>query len=135
MPDGGSSTLRDYKHTFDTLNRERFFKRPVDKGSTVPILNEFVTPHIQSFNSLFDDSGVPTAGGDNRGLLSLGIEDIGEKVVFDGKKSANDGLGNRMSCECFVLASAANVYSYTLQIGLNKSRLQDPWFRRRTGRR
>ena len=94
MPDG---TYRG----FDTLKREDSFKNPVKKGSTVPILNEFVAPHIESFNALFDDSGLPNGDGDGRGLLSLAIKDIGEKVIFDGTGGIDaDGKprwGNRLS--------------------------------------
>ena len=99
MPDG---TYRG----FDTLKREDSFKNPVKKGSTVPILNEFVAPHIESFNALFDDSGLPNGDGNGKGLLSLGVQDIGEKVVFDytgpPDEDGNPGLGNRLSCECYL---------------------------------
>ncbi|KAI0030520.1 beta and beta-prime subunits of DNA dependent RNA-polymerase [Vararia minispora EC-137] len=93
----GSPGLGAYKDTFKTLQRERIFKRPVDKGSTIPILNSFVAPHVESFNALFDDSGLPSGDTDGHGLLSLGVKDINEKVVFDGKLSTNNGLGNRMT--------------------------------------
>jgi len=90
--------------TFDTLQREETFKNPSRSGATYPILNEFVTPHIESFNALFDDSGLPKGDGDGRGLLSLGLKDIGERVVFDGSgevgtESGQRGWGNRMSGE------------------------------------
>ncbi|KAH9077220.1 hypothetical protein EDB83DRAFT_2348848 [Lactarius deliciosus] len=87
------------KHTFDTLARESAFKRPSTTGSTVPILNEFVAPHIESFNTLFDDSGLPPGDGDGRGLLSLAIKDIGERVVFDdiASGSGQTERGNRLS--------------------------------------
>lgn len=102
MPDGSSRTRRT--PTFNTLAREASFRNPTDKGSTIPILNEFVAPHLESFNSLFDDSGLPSGDGDGRGLLSLGIKEIGERVVFDGNgkvgsESGETGWGNRMSSE------------------------------------
>ncbi|KAK7062222.1 DNA-directed RNA polymerase subunit beta [Favolaschia claudopus] len=85
------------KPTFNTLAREDQFKNPPKDGSTYHILNEFVAPHIESFNALFDDSGLPSGDGDGRGLISLGLEDIGERVVFDGDgKVDNRGWGNRM---------------------------------------
>ncbi|KAF8915242.1 DNA-directed RNA polymerase I polypeptide 2 [Mucidula mucida] len=84
------------KPTFDTLEREHQFRHPTPKGSTYKILNEFVTPHIESFNSLFDDSGLPTGDGDGKGLITLGLRDIGEKLVFDGSGSSEGGWGNRM---------------------------------------
>lgn len=102
MPDGSDRTpIRKVKNTFKTLEREEAFRNPTKSGSTVPILNEFVIPHIESFNALFDDSGLDTGDGDGRGLLSLGLDDIGERVVFDGNgqvgsESGQTGWGNRL---------------------------------------
>ncbi|KAL0580525.1 hypothetical protein V5O48_001512 [Marasmius crinis-equi] len=95
MPDGGQSSRIP---TFDTLRREKLFKQPPKKGSTYNILNEFVAPHIESFNALFDDSGLPSGDGDGKGLLSLALKDIGQRVVFDGTgaEGTSDGWGNRM---------------------------------------
>ena len=70
--------------TFETLKRERLFRHPPQNGASVPILNDFVTPHLESFNALFDDSGLPLGDGDGKGLLSLALKDIGERVVFSG---------------------------------------------------
>ncbi|KAF8646384.1 hypothetical protein AX16_007250 [Volvariella volvacea WC 439] len=94
MPDGGSRAQR--KPTFNTIEREEAFRNPPGKGSTYNILNEFVAPHIESFNALFDDSGLPAGDGDGKGLISLGLKDVGERVVFDGSGSGTDGWGNRM---------------------------------------
>jgi len=71
---------------------------------TYSILNEFVTPHIESFNALFDDSGLPFGDGDGKGLLSLALKDIGERIVFDGNGRADSesgpkSWGNRMRSE------------------------------------
>ncbi|KAI6100213.1 hypothetical protein F5141DRAFT_1009448 [Pisolithus sp. B1] len=90
------------KPTFNTLEREEKFRHPPQNASTYPIFNEFVTPHIESFNALFDDSGLSRGDGDGRGLLSLGLKEIGERVVFDGNgqvgtESGQTGWGNRMS--------------------------------------
>jgi DNA-directed RNA polymerase I subunit RPA2 len=85
MPDSSS------KHTFNTLARESAFRSPPSNSYISPILNEFVAPHIESFNALFDDSGLPSGDGDGRGLLSLAIKDIGERVVFDGAEQAAAG--------------------------------------------
>ena len=71
MPDGSYSG-------FSTLEREKRFRNPPKDGASVPILNEFVAPHIESFNALFDDSGLPAGDGDGKGLLSLALKDIGE---------------------------------------------------------
>jgi len=94
MPDGS-------KHTFNTLARESAFRNPPSGGSIFPVLNEFVAPHIESFNALFDDSGLPFGDGDGRGLLSLAIQDIGERVVFDEARQSGPGgnqkvRGNRL---------------------------------------
>jgi len=78
--------------TFETLKRERLFRHPPQNSASVPILNEFVTPHLESFNALFDDSGLPLGDGDGKGLLSLALKDIGERVVFGGA-GASSGEG------------------------------------------
>lgn len=101
MPDG-SPGLSSSKHTFNTLTRESAFRNPPTDNSTFPILNEFVAPHIESFNALFDDSGLPSGDGDGRGLLTLAIKDIGELVAFDGADQTAPGSiqkarGNRLS--------------------------------------
>jgi DNA-directed RNA polymerase I subunit RPA2 len=90
--------------TFSTLSRERLFRSPPKDGSAYEILNDFVAPHIESFNALFDDSGLPLGDGDGRGLLNLALKDIGERVVFDGNgqmdsESGPTGWGNRMRSE------------------------------------
>ncbi|KII95280.1 hypothetical protein PLICRDRAFT_169948 [Plicaturopsis crispa FD-325 SS-3] len=99
MPDGSVRTKRT--PTFNTLAREESFKNPTQNGSSIPILNEFVAPHIESFNALFDDSGLSAGDGDGQGLLSLGIKEMGERVVFDGTgqigtESGQTGWGNRL---------------------------------------
>ncbi|GLB34109.1 putative DNA-dependent RNA polymerase [Lyophyllum shimeji] len=99
MPDGSGRPPRT--PTFNTLAREKAFRNPPSDGSTYNILNEFVAPHLESFNALFDDSGLPSGDGDGRGLLSLALKDIGERVVFDGTGQPNSeagatGWGNRM---------------------------------------
>ncbi|KAI4522742.1 beta and beta-prime subunits of DNA dependent RNA-polymerase [Schizophyllum commune Loenen D] len=99
MPDGSAGPSR--QPTFDTLKREKLFRHPPRDSASYNILNEFVAPHLESFNALFDDSGLPSGDGDGRGLLSLGIEEIGERVVFDGdgrpeSEHGATGWGNRM---------------------------------------
>ena len=95
MPDGSKRTRRN--PTFNTLEREKSFINPPKDGLSYDILNEFVTPHIESFNALFDDSGLPVGDGDGRGIISLAIKDIGERVVFDGNGHESDSRGNRIS--------------------------------------
>ena len=80
---------------FRTLERENRFINPPKDKSAYPLLQEAVQPHIGSFNAL-------TEGSDG-GLLNQGVQDIGEKVIFDGKSIAgeediNSGyLGNKLS--------------------------------------
>lgn len=89
-----SSSVKKDKSTFKALTRERQFRHPPSTSSDVPALDELVAPHIESFNALIEDEGV------GKGLLQLGVEDLGEKVVFDGVGSGEDGgLGNKISCE------------------------------------
>ncbi|KAF8524756.1 beta and beta-prime subunits of DNA dependent RNA-polymerase [Gautieria morchelliformis] len=83
-------------HSFHTLSREAQFVRPTTTGPDIPILTSpsFVAPHIESFNALFDDSGLPRGDGDGSGLLSLALQEVTERVVRDG----NDGKsGNRLA--------------------------------------
>lgn len=94
MPDGSAPPNR--VPTFNTLAREQAFRNPPKNGSTHNILNEFVAPHIESFNGLFDDSGLPFGDGDGRGLLSLALKDIGERVIFGKMPENREQWGNRM---------------------------------------
>ena len=64
----------------------------------MPALDELVKPHIESFNALVeqDDGG--------KGILQVEAEDLGEKVVFDGKEVEGMPRGSKISCEpCFFL--------------------------------
>lgn len=133
MPDGTPRTAP--KSTFDTLTREKNFKQPPKEGHVVPILNEFVTPALESFNALFDDSGLPQGDGDGRGLLSLGIADIGERVVFDGKgqmgeESGQQGWGNRLTSMYRFVGIRTELNSR--QYGMSRYLLHDPWCPKRT---
>ena len=97
--------------TFETLTRERLFRHPPQNGASVPILNEFVIHHLESFNALFDDSGLPLGDGDGKGLLSLAMKDIGERVVFNGAgvpggEGGEKAWGTRMSSECRIYPTA-----------------------------
>lgn len=81
-------------HSFHTLTREAAFRYPSKSGADIPALEELVAPHIESFNALLED---PSAEG-GKGLLALAVQDIGEKVVFDGKERAE---GKRLSSQFF----------------------------------
>jgi hypothetical protein len=87
--------------SFRTLEREHQFRHPSRNGSDVPILDELVAPHIESFNALFEDGG-------GRGLLDLATENIEPRVVFDGKgrtgeTSGQAGWGNKMESQYHVV--------------------------------
>lgn len=79
---------------FRTLEREsRFINPPKDK-TAFPLLKEAIEPHVGSFNALTE--------GPDGGLLSQAIEDIGEKVIFDGNLGTDENinsnyLGNKLS--------------------------------------
>jgi DNA-directed RNA polymerase I subunit RPA2 len=96
--------------TFNTLQREYSFRNPSKDGATVPILNELAAPHIESFNALFADSGLPIPHGHeerNVGLLGLAIKDIEDKVIFDGADGAYEqGVGNRLRSESYSILSS-----------------------------
>ena len=83
-------TVSFSSQSFHTLTREAAFLHPPTNKSDIPALDELVAPHIESFNALLED---PVTG---KGLLALAVDDIGAKVVFDGKKP---GQGNRLSSE------------------------------------
>jgi DNA-directed RNA polymerase I subunit RPA2 len=98
--------------TFNTLEREASFRNPVKEGSSVPILAELAAPHVESFNALFADSGLPIPHGHeerNVGLLGLAIKDIEDKVMFDGPDGTHEhGAGNKLRSRfpCALYASA-----------------------------
>lgn len=88
-----SSKLPD-RSNFGTLTRERMFRHPSTTGPDFQSLEELVRPHVESFDALTEgsDDGTP-------GLLQLGVEDIGEKVVFDGQASEEMPFGNKITCK------------------------------------
>jgi hypothetical protein len=87
-----NATPSSSKHTFKTLERERLNRYPSTEGADHPSLDELVKPHIQSFNALMESSD-----GKGKGLLQLGVEDLGQKVLFDGKGDGGVG-GNKITC-------------------------------------
>ena len=68
------------------------------------MLDQLAKPHIESFNALFDDSGLDQGDTDGHGLLSLGIKDIGPKTVFSGtakgEPPGENPLRTKLTCEC-----------------------------------
>jgi DNA-directed RNA polymerase I subunit RPA2 len=91
-------------HRYETLEREKRFKEPPVKGPAIPLLDELAKPHIESFNALFDDSGLERGDTDGRGLLYLGINDIGPKTVFSGtakgEPNSENPRGSKLTREC-----------------------------------
>ncbi|ORY29133.1 putative DNA-directed RNA polymerase I polypeptide 2 [Naematelia encephala] len=73
-----ASSSNSKKSTFHTLTRETAFRHPSLTESEIPALDELVRPHISSFDALVEDES-------GKGLLQVGVDDIGEKVVFDLK--------------------------------------------------
>jgi hypothetical protein len=125
------------KDTFSTLARESAFRHPPTDGSAFPILNEFIAPHIESFNALFDDSGLPFGDGDGRGLLSLAIKDIGERVVFDGvgqssSKGSHHVRGYRMNSKNSGFFLHKFISTEKFKFGSSKSLSRDQWFPTKT---
>lgn len=72
--------------SFDTVKRERAFRHPNKNGPAVPMLEELVAPHIESFDALFDDSNGPS-------LIQLAIDDMTPRVLFNGPGGAQDPTG------------------------------------------
>ena len=91
-------------YRYETLEREKRFKEPPVKGPAIPVLEELAKPHIESFNALFDDSGLDRGDTDGRGLLNLGIKDIGQKAVFSravkGEPNSENPWGSKLTREC-----------------------------------
>ncbi|KAK4683850.1 DNA-directed RNA polymerase I subunit RPA2, partial [Tremellales sp. Uapishka_1] len=77
--------------SFHTLARERQFRHPSKEAADYPALDELVRPHIESFDALIED------GTEGKGLLQIGVEDIGEKVVFDGKPTDRCKFGTKIT--------------------------------------
>lgn len=71
---------------FDTARREDRFKNPPRDKSAFPALQDAVAPHVESFNALTVDGG----------LLDLALQDIGEKVVYDGVEGVGQ-FGNKLT--------------------------------------
>lgn len=74
-----SSTATKWTHEFDTIRRERLFRKPPRDRTAYPSLAAAVDPHVQSFNAYFEPNG----------LLQRAIEDIGTKTFLDGDPNAS----------------------------------------------
>ena len=86
---------------FKTLNhvvQEKSFRNPPQNASAYPILNKIVAPHIESFNALFDDLGLPKAMGVAKGYsLGVGLCWCACGVRWEGaarQRERSDGVGH-----------------------------------------
>lgn len=94
--------------SFHTLKRENAFRNPNSEGPAVPMLEEIIRPHIESFDILWDDAGGP-------GLVQVGIDSMTPKVVFDGSHGVQDPLqGNRLESE--LSESLSNSYKEVISL-------------------
>ncbi len=75
-----SGPSRNMEHSFHTLDYVMRSKNPSDGDPDVPALHELPRPHIDSFDSIFDD-----------GLLDLAVSNLDRKEIVDA-------TGNRLSC-------------------------------------
>lgn len=73
-PSKASRTSTAWSHEFDTVRREKLFQNPPKDHTAYPALKEAISPHIKSFNALFEPDG----------LISKAIEDIGTVTILDG---------------------------------------------------
>ena len=59
-------------HTFNTLHHFNSSRHPPKDGSDYPSLHALIRPHIDSFNSIFDDN-----------LLDLALQNIEPRQLVD----------------------------------------------------
>ncbi|KAI4138981.1 MAG: hypothetical protein L6R39_006517, partial [Caloplaca ligustica] len=71
----GKSASIQWSAEFDTVRREKLFRKPPKDRTAYPALVDAIQPHVQSFNALL---------GDNQ-LFAASIKDIGTKVFLDGR--------------------------------------------------
>ncbi|KAI8052867.1 hypothetical protein BDF22DRAFT_685655 [Syncephalis plumigaleata] len=83
---------------FHTVKRELRARNPSDKEFEYPALQTLTYPHIKSFNAITERChGDTLEDGVSSGLIDLALEDIGQKVVFDGKKDSEHEFGNKLT--------------------------------------
>ncbi|RKP09581.1 hypothetical protein THASP1DRAFT_34361 [Thamnocephalis sphaerospora] len=83
---------------FHTVTRETFARNPSDKQFEYPALQTLTYPHLKSFNAITECChGDSAEDGLSPGLIERALEDIGQKVVFDGKPGGVGGYGNKLS--------------------------------------
>jgi DNA-directed RNA polymerase I subunit RPA2 len=87
MPSSEASpTDTDWSHEFDTVRREELFRNPPKDHTAYPALKEAISPHIESFNALFEEGG----------LISKSIEDIGTVTILDGEPRTGPAGKNKL---------------------------------------
>ena len=91
-PSSATTSSHPDTSTFHTLTRERAFRHPSFSSSDIPALDQLVAPHIESFDALIEDEA-------GKGMLQLGVEDLGERVVFDGREAEGLPLGTKITCK------------------------------------
>lgn len=87
--------------TFGTADYVRRSIHPSQSEPDVPALHELPRPHIDSFDSIFDD-----------GLLDLAVQNLDPKEIVDS-------AGNRINCIIYFGVAL----TYILQSGLRMCRL------------
>jgi DNA-directed RNA polymerase I subunit RPA2 len=85
-PSKASPTSTAWTHEFDTVRREKLFRDPPKDHTAYPALKEAISPHIESFNALFEQAG----------LISRAIEDIGTVTILDGDPRTGPAGKNKL---------------------------------------
>lgn len=94
--------------SFNTLQREHSFRHPSHSTNPFPKLSELISPHLKSFNALFEGHSTG-AEGNGKSLLQLAIEDLEPRVIFDNNEKVNEGLGNRLEGTFYLIAQINEV--------------------------
>lgn len=85
-PSKASRTSTAWDHEFDTVRREKLFQNPPKDRTAYPALQEAISPHIESFNALFEPGGI----------IAKSIEDIGTITILDGDSRKGPEGKNRL---------------------------------------
>jgi DNA-directed RNA polymerase I subunit RPA2 len=86
-PSSTAPTSTSWTHEFDTVRREKLFRNPPTDHSAYPALQAAISPHIESFNTIFSPNG----------LLAQGLLDIGSKIFLDGDERLGPEGKNKLS--------------------------------------
>ncbi|KAF4554591.1 DNA-directed RNA polymerase I subunit RPA2-like protein [Elsinoe fawcettii] len=69
-----SADASTWTSEFDTIKRQKLFKKPPTDKTAYPSLAQAIRPHVDSFNNIFADNG----------QVEQALKDIGTKTFFDG---------------------------------------------------